>query len=65
MYGSGVPYCDRQTRRKVERHMKKHNLTFAQAYNKIYKTKCSESYDGLDATTTFDNNKSDDDTTTF
>ena len=65
MFSNGVPYCNRQTRRKVERYMKKHpSLTFTQAYNKIYKTKYSEPYKGLD-TTVYDNNKPYDDTTTF
>ena len=38
-----VPYCNRETRRKVEKYRRKHsNLTFTEAYNKLYGTKYSE-----------------------
>ena len=43
-----MPYCNREIRRKVERHMRKHpGLTFVQAYNQLYKTNYQElfSYD--------------------
>ena len=44
MYNSNtVPYCNRETRRKVERYQRKHpDLTFTQAYNKIFGTKYNE-----------------------
>ena len=38
-----VPFVNREIRRKVERYAKKHNLSFIDAYNKLYNT----SYRGI------------------
>ena len=43
MYTNGLFHCDRATRRKVERYMKKHpKLIFTEAYNKMYNTDYDE-----------------------
>ena len=58
---NAMPYCNRETRRKVERHMRKHpGLTFVQAYNQLYHTNYQElfSYDTSNA----DLNKDENDT---
>ena len=39
LYYNLMPPCNRETRREVEKYMKKHpKLTFTQAYNKLYRT---------------------------
>ena len=38
MYYIDQPYVNREIRRKVERYASKHNLSFIEAYNKLYKT---------------------------
>lgn len=40
---SYMPYCNRATRRRIERYRKKHSgLTFTQAYNRIFCTNYPE-----------------------
>lgn len=52
-----IPYCNRETRRKVERYQKKHpHLTFTECYNKIYNTKYNEPDKGYDTRTYTSNN---------
>ncbi len=36
------PYLNREIRRKVNRYASKHNLSFIDAYNKLYKTNYSK-----------------------
>lgn len=52
-----IPYCNRATRREVERYIKKHpKLTFTQAYNKLYHTDYAEPYSPENDTSTKGNN---------
>lgn len=54
-----LPYCNRATTRKVEKYRKKHpNLTFTQAYNKIFNTDYNERGSiNIGETMTYGNNK--------
>jgi hypothetical protein len=54
-YYNTIPHINREIRRKVEKYRKKHpDLTFTQAYNKVYGTNYDEPKKILD--TTFSNN---------
>ena len=53
-----LPYCNRETRRKVERYMQKHpKLTFCQAYNKLFGTDYVDHIESpIDTTSTISTN---------
>ena len=40
-----IPYCNRETLRKVERYMRKHKCSFVEAYNKLYGTNYKYTYE--------------------
>ena len=62
-YYNTIPYVNREIRRKVERYQKKHpNLTFTQAYNKVFGTNYEEPKDYLFLDTTTCQQKRKDDT---
>lgn len=51
-YYNTIPHINREIRRKVEKYQKKHpNLTFTQAYNKVFRTNYDEPKEFVDTST--------------
>ncbi|MBP3799976.1 MAG: hypothetical protein ILA19_03230 [Bacilli bacterium] len=40
-----IPYCNRETLRKVERYMRKYKCSFVEAYNKLFNTNYKYTYE--------------------